>query len=111
MIPLSIYILSNNKVTKILILLYAINKENHMSDLHYISLEQKLSEVLNLINLLLPETFTLSYISNTTGVKRDTLNKFLQRNYLEGMDYKKKDGKIIISREVGLELLRRYKNA
>ena len=82
-----------------------------MSELHYTNLENKLSKVLDLVLLLVPETFTLSYISSSTGVKRDTIYKLLQRNYLEGMDYKKKDGKIVICREVGLELLRRYKNA
>lgn len=82
-----------------------------MHELHYSGIENKLSKVLDLVLLLAPETFTLSHISNTTGVKRDTIYKLLQRNYLEGMDYKKKDGKIVICREVGLELLRRYKNA
>lgn len=82
-----------------------------MSEIHYTKLENKLSKVLDLVGLLVPESFSLSYISNTTGVKRDTIYKLLQRNYLEGIDYKRKDGKIVVCREIGLELLRRYKNA
>ena len=82
-----------------------------MSNLDYINLDKKLSQVLDMVNILVPEVFTLSYISSTTGVNRDTIYKLLQRNYIQGMDYKKKDGKIVVCKEVGLELLRRYKNA
>ncbi len=82
-----------------------------MSELHYTNLENKLSKILDLVELFVPEIFSLSYISNTTGVKRDTIYKLLQRNYLEGRDYKRKDGKILVSRETVVELLRRYKNA
>jgi predicted transcriptional regulator len=82
-----------------------------MSQACLINLENNVSKILDLLQILVPATFTLSYISNTTGVSRDTINKFLKRNYMEGIDYKNKDGKIVISREVGLELLRRYQNA
>lgn len=82
-----------------------------MSDIQYTNIENQLSQVLDLIGLLIPETFTLPYLSNTTGASRDTIYKYLQRNHIEGMDYKKKDGKIVVCREIGLELLRRYKNA
>lgn len=81
-----------------------------MSQACLINLENDVSKILDLVQMLVPQTFTLSYISNITGVSRDTINKFLKRNYMEGIDYKNKNGRIAISREVGLELLRRYQN-
>jgi IS30 family transposase len=82
-----------------------------MSDLHYIEIEKKLNQVLGLVELLVPESFTISYIANATGANRDTIYKYVQRNYIENIDYKMKNSKITVRREIGLELLRRYKNA
>ena len=80
-----------------------------MNELHYNKIDQKLNKVLGLVELLIPETFTISYISNTTGVNRDTIYKYVQRNFIQGMDYQLKNSKITVRRDVGLELLRRYK--
>lgn len=80
-----------------------------MSNFEYQELSNKLNQVLNLVELLVPPSFTLPYIAETTGANRETIYKYLTRNYIENMDFWKKDDKIFLSRDVGLELIRRYK--
>ena len=75
-----------------------------------LELDKKLNRVLNLVELLVPATFTLSYISQVTNTKRETIYKYVTRNYIENMDFYRKNGKIVVSRDLGLELIRRYKN-
>ena len=75
----------------------------------FIDLSNKLSKVLNLVELIVPTTFTLSYIADITNTKRETIYKYVIRNYIEDMDFYRKNGRITVSRDVGLELIRRYK--
>jgi len=75
----------------------------------FIDLSNKLSKVLNLVELIVPTTFTLSYIADITNTKRETIYKYVIRNYIENMDFYRKNGRITVSRDVGLELIRRYK--
>ena len=82
-----------------------------IADLNNVDIKEQLSQILDLLLLITPNEFSISFIADSTGTKRDTIYKYLQRNHIDGMDYKKKDGKIVVCREVGLELLRRYKNA
>ena len=79
-----------------------------MDNIQSFKMEQKLDSILELVNILVPTTFTLPYISQLTNTQRDTIYKYLTRNYIDGMDFYKKDGKILINRDVGLELVRKY---
>lgn len=80
-----------------------------MGSSEFLELSNKMNKVLNLVELLVPSSFTLSYISEVTSSKRETVYKYVTRNYIENMDFYNKDGKITVSRDVGLELIRRYK--
>jgi len=82
-----------------------------MSANEFIDLSNKLNKVLNLVELLVPATFTLSYIAEITNTKRETIYKYVTRNYIKNMDFYIKNGRITVSRDIGLELIRRYKNA
>ncbi|WP_458701341.1 hypothetical protein ACKGJI_04305 [Sulfurospirillum sp. 1307] len=65
-------------------------------------------EIKNMIELLVPNKTTLSYICNITGKKRQTVNSYLERNFTPGLDYWKKRGKIEVSKKTAIELIRRY---
>ena len=80
-----------------------------MSANEFIDLSNKLNKVLNLVELLVPATFTLSYIAEITNTNRETIYKYVKRNYIENMDFYRKNGRITVSRDIGLELIRRYK--
>lgn len=82
-----------------------------ITDLNNVDIKEQLSQILDLLLLITPNEFSISFIADSTGAKRDTIYKYLQRNLMDGTDYKKKDGKIVVRREIGLELLRRFKNA
>jgi len=79
-----------------------------MDNIQSFKMEQKLDSILELVNILVPNTFTLSYIANTSGVKYDTVYKYLTRNYIPESDFYKKDDRIMVRRDVGIEMLRKY---
>ncbi len=76
----------------------------------FLEIDSKINKILECIELLVPNEFSLSYIAHFTHAKRETIYKYLQRNYIENLDYWLKNGKIFIGREVGLELIRRYRH-
>ena len=80
-----------------------------MSSDEYLKLENKLNQVIGLIDMITPSQFALSQISDMTGKSSKTVYKYLKSNYLENMDFKKLNGKIVVNKEVGIELIRRYR--
>ncbi len=80
-----------------------------MSSEEYLRLENKLNQVIGLIDLITPSQFALSQIADMTGKNYKTIYKYLKSNYLEDADFRKKNGKIVLNKEVGIELIRRYR--
>ena len=76
----------------------------------FLTIDAKINQILECIELLVPHEFSLSYVAHFTNAQRETLYKFVQRNYIENLDYWLKNGKIFVRREIGLELIRRYKH-
>lgn len=80
-----------------------------MNSAEYLQLENKLNQVIMLIDMITPSQFALSQIADMTGKSYKTIYKYLKSNYLEDTDFHKKNGKIVLNKEVGIELIRRYR--
>ncbi len=80
-----------------------------MSSDEYLKLENKLNQVIGLIDMITPSQFALSQIADMTGKSCKTIYKYLKSNYLEHIDFHKQNGKIVVNKEVGIELIRRYR--
>lgn len=72
-----------------------------------IELKNELLEIKAMLNLLIPETTTIGYISKMTGKSRQAIRDYLINHFEPEVDFWKKDGKIIISKEVAVKLLQR----
>jgi len=73
-------------------------------------LEGKGISVIDNLDLLLPEDITLDFLCGVCGKGRDTLRKYLIRNYVDGRDYhqKVKGGKLYVARAAALEIRSHY---
>lgn len=80
-----------------------------MSTDEYLKLENKLNQVILLIDMITPSQFHLTQIASMTGKNSKTIYKYLKSNYLENFDFKKLNGKIVVNKEVGIQLIRRYR--
>ena len=73
-------------------------------------LEKRDDSIIEMLDLLLPDEFSLAEIALKCGKHRDTIRKYLQENFLEGEDYRltAKGGKIYIARDAALSITRHY---
>jgi len=81
-----------------------------MESLHFLELKNLLLEQREMLNLLIPKKGTVSFISETTGVSRQTITSYLKANFEPYEDYEKKNGKIFLSKTTTIALLQRYNN-
>lgn len=80
-----------------------------MNSSEYLKLENKLNQVILLIDMITPSQFQLTQIASMTRKNSKTIYKYLRSNYLEDIDFQKQNGKIIVNKKVGIELIRRYR--
>ena len=75
-------------------------------------LEGRGISIIDNLDLLLPEDVTLDFLCGVCGKSRDTLRKYLVKNYVDGEGYhqKVKGGKLYVARAAALEIRRRYVN-
>lgn len=74
----------------------------------YLELKNLILNLTNTVNLLVPNKSTVSHICNISGQSRQTVTSYLYRNFEPESDFWKKNGKIEISKETTIALLRRY---
>lgn len=73
-------------------------------------LESKGLNIIDNLDLLLPEDIDLSYLAGLCGKGRDTIRKYLITNFIDGEDYfqKVEGGKIYVARAAALDIRRHY---
>ncbi len=79
-----------------------------MPDEAYLELKNLILDLRDTIQLIMPKKASVSYICDTTGKSRQTITSFLHNNYEPDVDYWKENGKIMVSKETTIKLLRRY---
>ncbi|EFU68684.1 conserved hypothetical protein [Aliarcobacter butzleri JV22] len=78
-----------------------------MNTNEYIELKQLLSELKNMIRILVPQTASISYLSDLTGKSRQSIRQLLINNFEPEVDYWNKGGKIFVSQRVAIIILTR----
>ena len=73
-------------------------------------MESRGISIIDNLDLLLPEDIPLDFLSGVCNKSRDTLRKYLVRNYVDGEGYhqKVKGGKLYVARAAALEIRRHY---
>jgi len=65
-------------------------------------------EIRNTQRLLMPNEFELAYLANQVNISRQSMRDYLIRNYEPEKEYFKKGGKIMVSKETAVSILRKY---
>lgn len=78
-----------------------------MNTNEYIELKQLLSELKNMIRILVPQTASISYLSDLTGKSRQSIRQLLINHFEPEVDYWNKGGKIFVSQRVAITILTR----
>ena len=78
-----------------------------MNTNEYIELKQLLSELKNMIRILVPQTASISYLSDLTGKSRQSIRQLLINNFEPEVDYWNKGGRIFVSQRVAIIILTR----
>lgn len=74
----------------------------------YLELKSMLLEQKAMLKMLIPTKSSISYISDVTGKSRQTISSFLNNNFEPEVDFWKENGKIYLSQQTTISLLRKY---
>jgi len=68
-----------------------------------------LSKLVGMVSLLIPEKFSIAFLAESTGKSRQAITQYIYNHYTPETDYWKVGKKLFVRKEIGLELLERYK--
>ena len=71
----------------------------------YLEIKSYLSQLVTMIDLLIPNKISVSHIIENTGKSRQAIHQYLINNFEPEKDFWKEGGKTYIDRKVALELL------
>jgi len=81
-----------------------------MGSNEYMEIKSLLLEQKAMLQMLIPNKSTVSYISEVTGRSRQTITSFIKSNFEPGVDFWVENGKICLSKIATVKLLRKYNN-
>lgn len=79
-----------------------------MESREFLELKNLLLEQKAMLNMLIPKNGTVSYVCDVTGASRQVITSFLKNNFQPEVDYWLKGGKIFLSKNTTVFLLRKY---
>ena len=65
-------------------------------------------EINDLKDWIIPNEISVTALAELVGERSETIRKYLYRNFLEGRDYFKKNGKIYIAKVSAFKIKERY---
>ena len=73
-------------------------------------LSKTVTEILNIVNLFVPSTMTVSKLADSLGKDTKTIRNHLEANFIKDEDYfqKVEKGKIIIPKSTALDVAKYY---
>lgn len=80
---------------------------SHFNPTEYLELKGMLSELTQMMKMLIPKKATISYLSETTGKSRQSIRQFLINNFEPEVDYWLEGGKMFASQRAVITILTR----
>lgn len=74
-----------------------------LSEIKNLLLEQN-----SMLKIFAPSEVSLSHVCNTTGKSRQTIRDYVINNFEPEVDFLKKNGKIFLTRDTAVKIVRRY---
>jgi len=79
------------------------NKEN----LEYLELKNMLGQLATMINMLIPQKVSVSYLAESTSRSRQSVRQYLLNNFEPDKDFWNEGGKTYVNKETAVSILQR----
>ena len=77
------------------------------SNMDYLELKGMISKQLGMLQMLIPQQATVSYLAENTGKSRQAIRQFLIKNFEPEVDFWTKGGKMYVSQDTAVAVLMR----
>ncbi|NOQ32119.1 MAG: hypothetical protein GQ570_13465 [Helicobacteraceae bacterium] len=81
-----------------------------MSDIQAQEIKSLLLEQRAMLSMLIPDKASISYLAETTNKSRQAIREYILNHYEPQVDFWKEKGKMFVSKEVAIAILRRSNN-
>jgi len=79
-------------------------------NLEYLEMKQLLSQIVSMVNMLIPEKVSVSYLAESTNKKRQSIHQYLINNFEPEKDFWNEGGKTYVSKNAAISILQRSNN-
>jgi len=81
--------------------------KSNLPTTEYLEIKGMLSETMSMIQMLIPQKASVSYLAETTGKSRQSIRQFLINNFEPEVDYWLEGGKMYASQKAAITILTR----
>lgn len=83
---------------------------NTQNNLEYLELKNMLGQLATMLNMLIPQKVSVSYLSESTSKSRQSIRQFLINNFEPDKDFWNEGGKTYVSKNAAISILSRANN-
>jgi len=76
----------------------------------YLEIKGYLTQLVSMLNVLIPEKASVSFLAESTGKSRQAIHQYLMNNYEPEKDFWNEGGKTYVSRDTTISILQRENN-
>ena len=80
---------------------------NTNNNLEYLEMKQMLGQLVTMINMIIPQKISVSYLAESTGKNRSSVRKYLINNFEPDKDFWQEGGKTFVSKQAAISILQR----
>ena len=80
---------------------------NTNKNLEYLEMKQMLGQLVTMINMIIPQKVSVSYLAESTGKKRNSIRQYLINNFEPDKDFWNEGGKTYVSKNAAVSILER----
>lgn len=81
-----------------------------MDNLEYLEIKKMLTQLATMLNMLIPEKVTISYLAESTCKSRQAIRQFLFNNFEPEKDFWNEGRKTYVAKNVAITILSRANN-
>ena len=77
---------------------------------NYLEMKSMLTQLATMLNMLIPNKISVSYLAENTGKSRQSIHQYLIQNFEYDVDFWKEGGKTYVSKNAAITILQRANN-
>ena len=76
----------------------------------YLEIKSYLTQLATMINMLIPQKVSVSYLAESTGKSRQAIHQYLINNFEPEKDFWREGGKTYVSKDAAISILQKTNN-